>query len=215
MCTTGNRERDKMNTKLAAVVLAVVLGFAPLAARAGSQSTVTLGLGSSVGLSHVLPVTGGMHNSVLNEMNVRLRLLKVLGVDFNYNVSGEQELGHGEVYSSNMRASALLYLVPTKTLSLYVAAGTGASSFSDLTSSEASEKSYHGGGGMEIYVGKHLALTTEFLMLVPEVEKVVITTQPLRLDGASSLQLDGVAPAASDYISIDNYQLSFGLRYFF
>lgn len=214
MKTAGWTKQQRKS--IATIALAAATMLLPAGAQAGSQSNLTLGLGSSIGLSHVVPVTGGMHNTVLSEMNLRLKLLKVVGLDLNYNLSGEQPVGHGEVYSSNLRVSALLYVIPTKRMSVYLAGGTGASSFSDLTSKSVSKKSFHGGGGMELYVGRHLAFTTEFLFLVPEVEKVVVTVQPLRVDGSSSVDLGSIeTPSASDYLSTDNYQFTFGLKYYF
>ena len=196
--------------------LAAALLFFATPAQAASTSLLTLGGGPTVGLTHVLPVTGGSTNVVVSEMNVRLKLLKVLGFDLNYNMTGEKELGHGEVYSSNLRASALLYVVPTSVLSLYLSAGAGASNFSSLTSDSATNKSYHGGAGMEIYVGKHIALSTEFLMLIPQVDKIVVSQKPLRIDEMGSLDTGSMTgPNIADYISPKNFQLTLGLKYFF
>jgi len=201
---------------MAMVAGVVVMMGAAGTAMADSDSLLTLGLGSSVGVAHVKPVTGGTENSVVSEMNVRLRLLTVLGADFNYNVAGENSVGHGESYTANVRFSALLYVVPTSVASLYLSAGAGASDFSTLTDSGVSEKSYHGGGGLEIYAGDHMSLTTEFLMLVPEVSKIVVSQQPLRVDESGHLSMPpSQGPSISDYISAENFQVTFGLKYYF
>jgi hypothetical protein len=205
-----------LNQTLTILTLAAALLTAS-PAQAASTSWLTLGGGPTVGLAHMLPVTGGSTNAVISEMNVRLKMLKVLGFDFNYNMTGEKQVGHGEVYASNLRASALLYVVPTSILSVYLSAGAGATNIGNLTSSSATNKSYHGGAGMEIYVGKHLALSTEFLMLVPQVSKLVVSQQPLRIDEMGSLDTGSIAggPAVSDYINPKNFQLTFGMKYFF
>jgi len=185
-------------------------------AKADSTSLLTLGFGQSVGVAHVMPVNGGTNNSIVSEMNLRLRMLTVLGFDFNYNVAGEQSVGNGEVYASNYRMSALLYLVPTDVMSLYLAAGAGASEMGDLTSSEMTDKSYHGGGGLELYVGDHLALNTEFLMLVPEVSRIVVSKQPLSVDETGNVDWSSAdEPGVSDYVSSDNFQVTFGMKYYF
>ncbi len=203
-----------LSTTLTILAAALLLTTTP--AHASSTSLLTLGGGPTVGLSHVLPVTGGSTNVVISEMNVRLKMLRVLGFDLNYNMAGETELGHGEVYSSNLRASALLYVVPTSVLSIYLSAGAGASNFNSLTSDSATDKSYHGGAGMEIYVGKHLALSTEFLMLIPQVDKIVVSQKPLRVDEMGSLDTGSMTgPNVADYINPKNFQLTFGLKYFF
>jgi hypothetical protein len=206
----------KTATKIATTTLTAALLLVAAPAKADNTSLLTLGGGPTVGLSHVVPVTGGSENSVVSELNFRLKLLKVLGFDFNYNMTGEREVGHGEVYSSQMRASALLYVLPTDIISLYLAAGAGASSISDLASDTFNDKSYHGGGGMEIFVGDHMALSAEFLMLVPEIDKVVVSQKPLRLDDSGSMDMGSIdGPSMKDYVSADNFQVSFGLKYFF
>jgi hypothetical protein len=209
-------EGDNVKTMAAAAMMAMVMGTAgPVLA--DSDSLITLGLGQSLGVSHVKPVSGGTANNVVTEFNMRLRMLAVLGVDFNYNMSGEQTVGHGESYSSNYRLSALLYLVPTSVMSLYLSAGAGASELSSLTESDLLNKSYHGGGGLEVYIGSHMSLAAEFLMLIPEVEQIVVSQQALRVDasarptGASLVD----APEVSDYITPENFQLSLGLKYYF
>jgi hypothetical protein len=206
----------KTNTWMAIAAAAVMTLALGNEARADSTSLLTMGLGSSVGLAHVVPVTGGSVNDVVSELNVRIKMLKVLGFDFNYNFAGENEVGHGEVYASSLRASALLYVVPTQVVSVYLAAGTGSSEFTDMFKASATKRSYHGGGGMELYVGRHLALSTEFLMLVPQVDRVVISSQPLKVDAAGSVDLSSVkTPSVTDYISADNFQVTFGLKWFF
>lgn len=207
----------KTATKIATTTItAALLLLVATPANADNTSLLTLGGGPTVGLSHVVPVTGGSENSVVSEMNFRLKMLKVLGFDFNYNMTGERQVGHGEVYSSNMRASALLYVLPLDTISLYLAAGAGASNVSDLASDTFSDKSYHGGGGMEIFVGDHMALSAEFLMLIPEVDRVVVSKKPLRLDDTGVVDMGSIdGPSMKDYVSTDNFQVCFGLKYFF
>ena len=195
--------------------LVVLMAHQPVA-HADNTSLLTLGFGQTEGIAHVMPVNGGSNNSVVSELNVRLKMLTVLGFDFNYNVVGEQSVGNGEIYASNYRMSALLYLVPTDVMSLYVAAGAGASEVSDLTSSEMNDKSYHGGGGLELYVGDHMALSTEFLMLVPEVSRIVVSKQPLSVDESGQVDWSSAdSPGVSDYVSSDNFQVTFGLKYYF
>ena len=197
-----------------ALIAALLLSAVP--AMAGSRSLLTVGAGSTVGLSHVLPVTGGSANAVISEVNIRLKMLRILGIDFSYNMTGEKSFGHGETYVSKMRASALLYVIPTRVMSFYLAGGAGASDFGRLTSRKASEKTYHGGAGIEIYVGKHIALTTEFLMLVPQVDRIVVSHDAIRIDEMGSFDSGSInRPKVSDYISIENFQMTFGMKWFF
>jgi len=201
-----------------AVLVAIAFSTTDADAKTKKRSTslLTAGVGTNLGFTRVMPVTGGSENGFINELNLRIKMLKVLGFDFNWNTTGENSVGHGEVYASNIRATALLYLVPTDVLSLYVGVGAGASDFSNLFSFEGSNYSYHAGLGLEIYVGKNVALTGEYMLLVPQVNKVVVSTQPLRLDESGSVDWSNAhTPSVSDYISFDNFQVTMGVKWFF
>lgn len=181
-----------------------------------STSMLTAALGTNLGFTRVTPVTGGSEASFINEINLRIKMLKVIGFDFNWNTTGEDSVGNGEIYSSNIRATALLYVVPTDVLSVYLGAGAGSTNFSNLFSFDAANYSYHAGAGMEIYVGKNLALTAEYMLLIPQVNKVVVSTQPLRLDESGSMDWSSAnTPTAGDYISFDNFQITLGMKWFF
>lgn len=198
------------------LTITFVLTLLSQPALAGSQSTVTMALGPNVGITHVMPVTGGENNALVSEINLRLRALTLFGLDFSYNVAGEKSLGKGEVYNSNYRISALLYIIPTKSLSVYLSAGAGGSSLSNFNSDIANDKSYHGGAGLELYVGKHVALTTEFLMLIPAFSRIAISKKPLMLDEYGKVDMGtSTGPDFSDYISAENFQATFGLKYYF
>lgn len=181
-----------------------------------SSSWLTLGVGSSVGVAHSTATTGVAQNSFLSELNLRLRMLKLFGVDLNYNMPGEKSIGTGETFASNFRLSALLFLVPTRWFSLYLSAGAGGTSLGDVFSSGLTGKSFHAGGGLEIYAGQHVAIAGEFLMVVPDVTRVVVSHQPLRVDEAGQLDWgETSSPSWSDYVGPQNYQFSFALRYYF
>lgn len=204
----------KYTIKTLTIALALTIFSQP--AFASSQSTVTMALGPSIGITHVMPITGGENNALVSEINVRLRALTILGLDFNYNLAGEKTLGKGEVYNSNYRLSALLYVIPTKVFSVYLLAGAGGSSLDNFNLDVANDKSYHGGAGLELYVGKHFALSTEFLMLIPAFSRVAISQQPLMLDEYGRVNMDSASgPNFGDYINAENFQVTFGLKYYF
>ena len=86
----------------------------------------------------------------------------------------------------------------------------------DVFNSNLADKSFHGGGGMEIYLGGHFAINAEFLMVVPEVSKVVVSKHPLRVDTTGDVNWSkAVSPDPTDYISGSNFQASIGLKYYF
>jgi len=197
-----------------ALILSSLLLAAPAQAR--NTSLITMGFGSSVGMTHVNYISGATANDIVTELNMRLKLIKVLGVDINYNYLGEREGSNGEVFASRLRASALIYPVPTRYISWYLLGGLGASNFNDMFSKEITRKSYHAGTGLEIYVGDHFTLVAEFLMLIPDVSRIVLSKQPLEIGTDGKLPTSGIdAPDITDYISPNNFQINVGLKYFF
>lgn len=192
------------------------LAMVAVPAQASNTSLVTLGFGSQLGVARYQPLQGAAGAQMVSELNLRLKLLRILGVDATYNLGGEQAVGGGEVFASQYRISALLYPIPTNVLSVYLSGGIGGSSVGDMTNDSLTSKSFHAGGGLEIYLGDHFTLTGEFLILVPDVNRIAMTRQPIRLDEQGNLPLSNMAtPSAADYISAENFQINLGLKFFF
>jgi len=204
----------RRSTTYTAIILASLLLAAP--AQAKNTSLITMGFGSNVGMTHVNYIGGGTANDFVTELNMRVKLVKVLGIDFNYNYLGEKKGANGEVFASKIRASAVVYPVPTKYLSWYLLGGLGASNFSDMFSKEITKKSFHAGTGLEIYAGDHFTVVAEFLMLIPDVSRISVSKQPLEIGTDGQLPTSGISrPNIKDYISPDNFQINIGLKYFF
>ncbi|MBM4372207.1 MAG: outer membrane beta-barrel protein [Deltaproteobacteria bacterium] len=185
-------------------------------AEAANTSLVTIGFGTHVGMTHVNYIAGGAANDFVTELNMRLKLVKVLGFDFNYNYLGEKKGSNGEVFASRIRASGLIYVVPTKVVSWYLLGGLGASNFTDMFSKELTKKSFHAGTGLEIYAGSHFTVTAEFLMLIPDVARISLSKHPLEIGADGQLPPSALhTPELKDYISPENFQINVGLRYFF
>ncbi len=204
----------RRSTTYTAIILTSLLLAAP--AQAKNTSLVTMGFGSSVGMTHVNYIGGGVANDFVSELNLRVKMLKVLGVDFNYNYLGENQGTNGEVFASRIRASAIIYPVPTKYISWYILGGLGASNFSDMFSKEVTKKSFHAGTGLEIFAGNHFTVVAEFLMLIPDVSRIAISKQPLEIGTDGQLPISDISrPGISEYISPKNFQINVGLKYFF
>ena len=145
-----------------------------------------------------------------------IKLFKVLGVDFNYNYLGENEGTNGEVFASKIRASAIIYPIPTRVLSWYLLGGLGASNIGDMFSNEMTNKSFHAGTGLEIYAGRHFTVTAEFLMLIPDVSRIAVSKQPIQIGTDGKLPASGITQIdIKDYISPDSFQINIGVKYFF
>jgi Outer membrane protein beta-barrel domain len=204
-----------MNFKIYIISLAIILGAAA-PANASNTSLVALGFGSQLGVARYQPISGVGGTQMVSELNLRFKLLKILGIDASYNLASEHQVGAGEVFASKYRISALIYPIPTNVLSVYLSGGIGASSISDLSNDSLTSKSFHAGGGLEVYLGDHFTLTGEFLILVPDVNRIAVSRQPIRLSESGDLPMGQVTtPSASDYISAENFQVNLGLKFFF
>ena len=200
--------------KYTAIIFTIILFATP--AQASNTSLVTMGFGTHVGMTHVNYITGGTANDFVTELGLRIKLFKVLGVDFNYNYLGENEGTNGEVFASKIRASAIIYPIPTRVLSWYLLGGLGASNIGDMFSNEMTNKSFHAGTGLEIYAGRHFTVTAEFLMLIPDVSRIAVSKQPIQIGTDGKLPASGITQIdIKDYISPDNFQINIGVKYFF
>ena len=201
------------------ITTAIILGAALLSAvpaLAGNRSLLTVGFGPQMGIARYQDISGNSHSDMISEMNLRVKMLRILGIDANYNIGGENSVGGGEVFASKYRVSALLYPIPTRYFSLYLSGGYGASSVGDMTSGTLTSKSYHAGGGMEIYAGKHFTITADVLVLVPDVNRIAVSHQPLQMDGTGRVPMEQIeTPDVTDYLSVKNLQVNLGVKFFF
>lgn len=210
-----------------ALTLAVALGatLAPRPAAAGSQSLITLGLGTELGVSRHTPIEGGTERAFVSELTLRLRVVKVLGLSFAANLVPARSTGE-LVFTSQYRLSALIYVVPTEHLSLYLSGGYGAQRIDDMITVTGATNTYHAGAGLEVYLGDHIALHVEYLWLVPgassiegsvvrrATEDVQQTVDDQIAAGTIPATLDLPDISASDYLSPGNFQLNFGFRWY-
>jgi len=210
---------------LVPLVAAVVALGAPRPAAGSSQSLVTLGFGTELGVSRHTPIEGGTARAFVSELTLRLRVVKVLGLSFAANLVPARDTGE-LVFTSQYRLSALLYVVPTEHVSVYLSGGYGAQRIEDLVTVTGSTNTYHAGAGLEVYLGEHVALHVEYLWLIPgaasiegsvvrrATEDVQQTVDDQIAAGTLPTTLDLPDISAADYLSPGNFQLNFGLRWY-
>lgn len=221
----GDRASGGGATRAALAGAALILAFsgpwAVATARADSQSVLTLGIGVEAGVMRYATESGEASETVTAELTVRLRLARFLGFAFAYNpiaIDGGQ-LGFGSAF----RLTGILYLVPTRYVSIFVMGGLGARDIVDLGTVTGETNTYHAGGGLEVYLGDHFALTLEYLWLVPGYSRIVEAATPSDSSETVDIDLGGEAgtvavPVPStdvwDCFDAGNFQISLGVRYY-
>jgi opacity protein-like surface antigen len=186
-----------------------------------------LGIGADTGYSQSAGLNTDANTNFVSEVSVRLDLLYLLGIDFSYNY-GELSAytpGQGLVFDAKYRVSGIFYLVPTSLASIYLKAGIGGQQVSELTSVQADGNSYHAGGGLEIYVTDNVAVSFEYLMLLPgaaSIQNSLDSTTQEFTDGLGQVggALDGTpgnppSVSLSDFVSPNNFQAKAGLKLYF
>ena len=83
------------------------------------------------------------------------------------------------------------------------------------------ENSYHAGAGLEVSINDSLALSFEYLLLVPSAASATSTVADFYSDEITRFQRgepaqENVAtPQVSDFINPNNFRLALGARYYF
>lgn len=205
------------------VLIVVFLTLSPGAALATSQSLFTVAVGTELGMNQHNQIEEGTKRSFVSELSLRVRALKFLGASFAYNLTPAPNTGD-LAFTSTFRLSALIYLVPTDTVSFYLSGGLGARKIQDLATFTGHTNTYHAGAGLEFYVGDHFALHLEYLWLVPgfsSIEDSVARHSSIDVQATEGDLMNGSSIAAavdmpnlstSDYLSPANFQINFGLR---
>lgn len=203
-----------MAAPAAALVLGTGMGSAM--ADANSMLTVAVGTGMSVTRSKDLD-SNAWRNAVAPEINLRLRLFRALAFELGFTPGREAPTDVELCYDSTYRASALLYLVPLDSFGLYAKLGFGGDRVSDMVSVTSPSNSYHGGGGIDVYLWDHLAVGAEFLLLTPGVTAVedAILRRALTTGGEDAPKKSLDELSMTDFVSADNFRTTLSLRYFF
>lgn len=207
------------------ILIAALLSFAAPAA-ADSDSIITAGLGTTLGVTNTQGIDGQTSTSFSNELSLRVKALYVLGFEFAYSPTDHSE-NNGLVFTNDLRMSGLLYFVPTPYVSAYAKAGIEADNFGGLFSISDPSNAYHAGGGLDIEITKNISLGLEFLWLIPGKSSVEDQVETFLNDEYARYQaalsrgetaptdLGAAAPEVSDFLSASNFRLTVGARYYF
>lgn len=198
----------------------------PTTALADGDSAITLGVGAGVGyLRASQPSAERSDTTFVNQANVRLKALYVLGLDYSVDLSkGDDFVASGDElqYAAKMRLTALLYAIPTQPASLYFGVGVGGRDVADLARFSAPANSYHGGIGLEVALSDHISVDSSFYLVVPGVRSIERRVEQLALSaataqkgvsGASALETVKT-PSVGDFVNIRNYELMIRLFIF-
>lgn len=214
--------------RIAGVALcAAVVGLAPGSSRADNDSILTVGVGAGIGYRHAAGPgeTAGME--FINQANVRIKMLWILGLDFSVDLAKDTKLTEADAsklhYAAKMRATALFYPIPTSVFELYLGAGLGAGKTEEFFSGTSPGNSYHIGGGFEVHLNDHFTIDASFYMVVPGYASLKNHVEQLAYQIADQTAQDvanGTTPpptsigdiplpdvTVGDYITPTNYEL--------
>ncbi len=189
-------------------------------AQAGVTSLLTGSVGTQLGVSHTKQVETAAKSDLVSELEFTMRVLRVLAVEFAYNPTAPENLDNELVFHSRVRLAGHLHFIPLDVFSMYMSAGLGSENFDGFSSLTADTNSYQGGLGAEVYIGDHVAIGAEYLMVVPGIRSiqhnVVANALESSLGGLDNGEVSTTEQVqASQFISPSNFQATVGVRYYF
>ncbi len=211
------------------VIVALALYTAPWVsseAHAGSQSLLTLGIGAELGYGQYNPNSNDPMGGFIAELTARVRLFRILGVQFSYNLTGAIDTGDLS-FSSKYRLTGILYLLPNRRVSVYVMGGVGARDIREIISVTGATNSYHLGAGIEVYFGRRFAISLEYCWIVPgyasmeqsvqaEIDSARPTISDVPEGESATVPLGYSLPEINvmDFLDAGNFQATLGLRFY-
>ncbi|GMV40478.1 MAG: hypothetical protein AMXMBFR64_21940 [Myxococcales bacterium] len=195
---------------------------APMQAAADATDLFTAAVGTQLGVSHGTQLDASSDSRFVSELLVHVRLVRVLGLQFNFNAAAESADADTLVFHSRLRLAAQIFVVPLDEVGIYLTGGLGADNFKDLASLTAESNSYQAGLGAEVYIDEHFTIAAEYLMVIPGLRSIQQTVLSHALkegalteEGAGETIGTPTSYEASDFISPGNFQATVGLRYYF
>lgn len=209
--------------RFAGALVASAVALSPVSASADATDLFTAAVGTQLGLTHGTQLDASTDDRFVSELLVHVRLVRVLGLQFNFNAAAEETESERLVFHSRLRLAAQIFIVPLDEVGIYLTGGLGADNFEDLASLTAESNSYQAGLGAEVYIDGHFTIAAEYLMVVPGLRSIQQTVLSYALkegalsqDGAVESEVGaGTSFQASDFISPGNFQATLGLRYYF
>lgn len=140
----------------------LLLGLAA-PAHADNNSWVALGVGAQFGfLSPGVADAYAETPSHQYGLVTRLELGRILGLELAGRLDNDPNTQRDRHLSPRYQLAVLVNVVPTRWFDLYVAAGLGAHNPGDLFDLEGDTTSFHGGPGVEVFIGEHIAVGGDF-----------------------------------------------------
>ena len=207
-----------MRTLISSVLLALVL--ISTSAQAGVTSLITGSVGTQFGVSHTRQINDQAESDLVSELELTMKLFRFIGMELAYNPAAPNNQQNELVFHSRLRLAGQLHLIPLNVFSMYVSAGLGAEDFTGFSSFTEDTNAYHGGLGAEVFIGEHVAIGAEYLMVVPGIRSIQhnVVSNALEAtlgDGDSPSMTQTADLNAGDFISPSNFQATLGLRYYF
>ncbi len=181
-----------MNARVPTLLLLAFVMFAGHAT-AASDSLVTVGVGAQYGF-----VSGSVsdvnRDAPEHQYGLvgRLKLLRFVGLEvatqFDHEPNSQSERLLSPRYQVGLMAN-----LPTQYLCAFVVGGIGAHGGGDLVDPSGETTSFHLGGGVEVFVGEHVAIGGDLRYRVPGVHEVSERVQGGGGGGTSGPGLDGVS----------------------
>ncbi len=188
-----------------------------------ARSFINASIGTHLGVQHTTQLESAPQSEFVSELELQLKLFRILAVAISYNPGAAPADAEMLAFSSRLRLTGKIHFLPLDAISMYLSAGLGAQNFDGLVDFTGDDTSYHGGLGAEIYIGRHVALTAEYAMVVPGVRSIqdTVVTQALdaaSVDGSGAINIDDFSVDDLDpatFIDPANFQVTAGLRYYF
>ncbi len=205
---------------LAPLFTAIAVLATAATAQATSTSLITGSVGTQFGVTHTQQLTEEAQANLVSELELTMKLFRFLGFEMSYNPAAPGTHENQLAFHSRLRLAGQIHFIPLDVFSMYLSAGVGAEDFSGFSSLTADTNAYQGGLGAEVFIGDHVAIGAEYLMVVPGIRSIqhnVVSNAleaTLSDDGTASVS-QGADMNAGDFVSPSNFQATMGVRYYF
>jgi len=211
---------EEMNMRNKIIMTCFSLMMIATSAEAGVTSLVTGSVGTQLGVSHTSQVGEQPQSDLVSELELTMKLFRFLAMEVAYNPAAPNNENNELVFHSRLRLAGQLHVIPLDVFSMYLSAGLGAEDFEGFSSFTEDTNAYHGGVGAEVFIGEHMAIGAEYLMVVPGIRSIQhnVVSNALEAtlgEGGSPQMAQTEGMSASDYVSPSNFQATLGLRYYF
>lgn len=188
-------------------------------ARADNDSIVTLGVGSGVGIHKAGAPGEDEQTAFVNQANVRLKALYILGLDYAYDLAHDRKLNTPSAelqYQAKMRLTGLVYPYAGEQLAFYLGGGVGGTSLGEVFGMAGDGLSYHAGFGFEFHLAKHMSIDMSLMFVAPGMRSVrraaVAEVAAAYAEGGAAAVERYDEPTFDEFLELRNHE--FLIRFF-